>query len=73
LGVRGHLARRERRQALRRYGEGSWTQTGIGQASRADATLQRLVQMSPHEHEERLRYDSATVLELQLSGWSAEA
>ena len=29
--------------------------------------------MSPQEHEERLRYDSQTVLELQLSGWSAEA
>lgn len=37
------------------------------------ATLQRLAQMSPKEHEERLRYDSQTVLELQLSGWSAEA
>ncbi len=38
-----------------------------------DATLQRLAQKSPQEHEERLRYDSQTVLELQLSGWSAEA
>lgn len=38
-----------------------------------DATLQRLAQMSPAEHEQRLQFDSETVLQLQLSGWSDEA
>lgn len=37
-----------------------------------DATLQRLVQMSPDEHAERLRYDVDALLNLQLSGWSDE-
>lgn len=38
-----------------------------------DATLQRLVQMSPEEHAQRLRYDVDAVLNLQLSGWSDDA
>lgn len=35
-----------------------------------DATLQRVAQMSPEEHAERLRYDVDALLKLQLSGWS---
>ena len=38
-----------------------------------DATLQRLAQMSPEEHEARLGFDAETVLQLQLSAWSDEA
>jgi len=47
--------------------DGQWV--GVAQ----DATLQRLAQMSPEQHEERLRFDVETVLQLQLSGWSDEA